>query len=64
MFAREVAGVHLTEEVAGVLHEGAKGCFRVIKRDLHSLVNIMNAKQTPTPTPEMAKVAIKQGLRG
>lgn len=64
MFARESAGVDLPADVAEVLHREAKGCFRVIKRDLISLVNIMNAKGKPDPDMEMAKVAIKQSLRG
>lgn len=63
-FAREAAGIELPVEVAEALHQGAKGCFRVIKRDLISLVNIMNAKGTIAPTMEMAQVAIKQSLRG
>jgi len=64
MFARESAGVDLPADVAEALHREAKGCFRVIKRDLISLVNIMNAKGKPDPDMEMAKVAIKQSLRG
>ena len=64
MFARESAGVDLPADVAEALHREAKGCFRVIKRDLISLVNIMNAKGTAAPDMEMAKVAIKQSLRG
>jgi len=64
MFARESAGIDLPAEVAELLHREAKGCFRVIKRDLISLVNIMNAKGKATPDMEMAKVAVKQSLRG
>lgn len=64
MFARESAGVDLPADVAEALHREAKGCFRVIKRDLISLVNIMNAKGKAAPDMEMAKVAIKQSLRG
>lgn len=65
MFAREAAGIDLPVEVAEVLHQAAKGCFRVIKRDLISLANIMNAKgPDKPPTVDMAKVAIKQSLRG
>jgi hypothetical protein len=64
MFARESAGIDLPAEVAELLHREAKGCFRVIKRDLISLVNIMNAKGKAAPDMEMAKVAVKQSLRG
>ena len=49
---------------AEALHQGAKGCFRVIKRDLQNLANVMNAKGVEKPTLEMTKVAIKQSLRG
>ena len=64
MFARESAGVELGREVAEMLHSAASGCFRVIKRDLIALVNIMNARGKAEPDLEMAKVAIKQSLRG
>lgn len=63
-FAGEAAGIQMPEEVAEVLHQGANGCFRVMKRDTISLVNIMNAKRATVPTVEMAKVAVKQSLRG
>lgn len=64
MFARESAGIDLPAEVAEELHRESRGCFRVIKRDLGVLVNIMNAKKAATPDLVMVKAAIKQGLRG
>jgi hypothetical protein len=64
MFARESAGVNLPSEVAEMLHGKACGCFRVIKRDLISLINIMNARGKADPDMDMVKVAIKQSLRG
>ena len=64
MFARESAGIDLPADVAELLHREACGCFRVIKRDLVALVNIMNARGKSDPDVEMAKVAIKQSLRG
>ena len=64
MFAREAAGLDLPTEVAEMLHGQAGGCFRVIKRDLISLVNIMNARGKSEPDLGMVKVAIKQSLRG
>ena len=63
-FAGDAASLELPQEVAETLHLAAKGCYRVMKRDMISLVNIMNAKRTDKPTVEMAKVAIKQSLRG
>lgn len=64
MFAREAAGINLPAEVAETLHRESCGCFRVIKRDLITLSNIMNAKGAETPDLAMVKSAIKQGLRG
>ncbi len=64
MYARDAAGIELDTDVAEALHGVAKGCFRVIKRDLQNLVNIMNAKQADKPTMAMVKVAVKQSLRG
>ena len=64
MFARESAGIELPADVAEMLHHDANGCFRVIKRDLISLVNIMNARGKSEPDINMVKVAIKQSLRG
>lgn len=64
MFARESAGVDLPMDVAEKILNEAKGCFRVAKGDLISLVNIMNAKGKSVPDIEMAKVAIKQSLQG
>jgi len=64
MFARESAAIDLPAEVGELLHASAKGCFRVIKRDLISLVNIMNARGKAEPDMDMARAAIKQSLRG
>ena len=64
MFARESAGIDLPADVAETLHRESGGCFRVIKRDLITLVTIMNAKGKPVPDMDMVKAAIKQGLRG
>lgn len=64
MFARESTGLDLPAEVAELMHREAKGCFRVIKRDLISLINIMNARGKAEADAEMAKAAIKQSIRG
>ena len=64
MFAREAAGIDLQADVAETLHRESGGCFRVIKRDLITLINIMNAKKVQEPDLAMVKAAIKQGLRG
>ena len=64
MYAKEAAGVDMSPEVAGLLHQTTSGCFRDIKRTLIVLVNILNAKGKQTPDMDMVKAAIKQGLRG
>lgn len=64
MFARESSGIDMPAEVAEILYRESGGCFRVIKRDLITLANIMNAKGTQEPDVDMVKAAIKQGLRG
>ncbi len=64
MFARDAAGIDMPADAAELLHRESRGCFRVIKRDLITLANIMNAKSAATPDMAMVKNAIKQGLRG
>lgn len=64
MFAREAAGLAMPPESAALLHKNSDGDFRLVKRDLISLANIMNAKGTTEPTPDLVKAAIKQSLRG
>ncbi len=64
VFAREAAGLGLPEDVAELLLRNSAGCFRVIKRDLQNLANIMNAKRAAAPNLELTKLAIKQSLRG
>ncbi len=64
VFVQAASGLNLPGDVADLLHQSAAGCFRVIKRDLQNLANIMNAKRAAAPTLEMAKLAIKQSLRG
>lgn len=64
MYAQASTGIEIPPQIAEILHRESGGCFRVIKRDLMSLVNIMNAKGAEVPNVNMVKSAIKQGLRG
>ncbi len=64
MFARDAAGMDMPADAAELLHRESRGCFRVIKQNLITLANIMNAKSAATPDMAMVKNAIKQGLRG
>ncbi len=64
VYAMDAANLEIPADVAEILHRESGGCFRVIKRDLLSLINIMNAKGVSVPDVKMVKSAIKQGLRG
>jgi DNA transposition AAA+ family ATPase len=60
----QAAGLSVNEEVVDVFYRAADGDFRIVKRGLISLVQIANAKQTHDITPEMARIAVKTGLKG
>lgn len=62
--ARDACGLALTEDAAAALHRASGGDFRLVKRDLLLLVQMANAKKTTEITGEMAKTAVKMGLRG
>lgn len=65
VFAKEAAGMNLTPDVATILHTGSsKGDFRLVKRDLIELIKITAAKGATDPDADMAKMAIRAGLRG
>lgn len=63
-YAKEAAGLVLSPEVAGVLHHASAGDFRLVKRDLLSLMQIAQGKGTQDVTREMAHTAVKSGLTG
>ena len=67
-FAREAAEIQLPEEVAGILHQSSGGDFRIVKRDLGTLLRIANAKNPDggpdAITPDMARLAVKAGIKG
>lgn len=64
IYFREMSGLSIDNEVAGVFYAASDGDFRIVKRDLFSLVQIANAKQTDQITVDMARVAVKTGLAG
>lgn len=65
VFAKEAAGMNIAPDVATILHGGAsKGDFRLIKRDLIELTKITTAKGVTDPDADMAKMAVRAGLRG
>jgi hypothetical protein len=63
-FAKEAANITLTTDTAAVLHAASAGDFRLVKRDLLSLMQIAAGKGTTDITVDMAKMAVKSGVRG
>lgn len=63
-YASQATGLKLTPETAGIFHGASGGDFRLVRRDIISLVQIASAKQTSEITVEMAKMAVKAGLKG
>jgi len=64
VYAGEAAGVKLSPQTATILHKAAEGDFRIIRRDVISLVQICNANGTADPDEKMARIAVKAGLQG
>ncbi|MFZ5775079.1 MAG: AAA family ATPase [Thermodesulfobacteriota bacterium] len=64
IYAKEAAELAIDPRVAAVLHKASEGDFRIVRRDLLSLVQYANAKGTKEITPEMASTATKAGLHG
>lgn len=61
-YANQAAGLEMSPEVMGLLHQSSGGDFRLVKRDLINLVDICNATGTNKPDAKMTKVAIKRAL--
>jgi hypothetical protein len=61
-YANQAAGLKLSAEVMGLLHQSSDGDFRLVKRDLINLVDACNANSTTEPDARMTKVAIKRAL--
>ncbi len=64
VYAKEFAGLTLSPAVAGIFHKAAGGDFRIVRRDIINLVQILNAKGTAECDQQTAKIAIKTGLGG
>lgn len=69
LFAAKTAGITLRPEIASILHKSSGGDFRILKRDFIALVNLANATGSgpdgaPQITEEMARIAVRQGLKG
>jgi len=65
VYGQQAAGLRLDIPVAGILHSATDGDFRLVRRNMLSLVQMANAKGPDGPiTPDMAKLAVKTGLTG
>jgi hypothetical protein len=68
IYAKEVAGLALPVEVAGILHQTQTknteaGNFRLVKRALIYAIAYANAAKASEITPEIARMAIKSAVR-
>lgn len=63
-YALEAGNVALKPEFANEFTQAASGDFRIVCRDFAALLRLMNARKSEEITPEIVKLAIKQGLRG
>lgn len=63
MFADKSAGLDLSIEVASLLHQGAEGYFRLVKRYVLALFHAAQAGNKDI-TPEMVQVIINSSLKG
>ncbi len=66
-YAKDAAGLALPPEVAGIFHKSSAGDFRIVKRGMITLVQFLNARGGGVDggiTEEMARIAMKMGLKG
>ena len=63
-YAKEAAALSLSPDTAGVFHAASGGDFRLVKRDLLSLMQIAAGKGSDDITVDMAQMAVKSGVRG
>jgi DNA transposition AAA+ family ATPase len=69
VYALKTTSLELHPEIAAILHRSNAGDFRILKRDFLALVRYANAKGPgadgqPQITEEMARTAVKAGLKG
>lgn len=63
-YGAAAAGVTLSAETAGILHKASGGDLRIIKRDLGTALRIANSKRTAEVSLDIAKTAVRAGIRG
>jgi DNA transposition AAA+ family ATPase len=69
LFTAKTADITFQPEIARILHKSSGGDFRILKRDFIALIKFINATGpgpdgTPQITEEMARIAVRQGLKG
>ncbi len=66
IYAQKAAGLELKPDTASIFHQSSEGDFRIVRRDILSLAQIINSKgdTSSTITPDLAKTAVKAGLHG
>lgn len=63
-FITEASGLEVTMDAAKALHANSGGDFRLVRRDLLTLIQYANARASREIDADMAKIAIKSGLSG
>lgn len=63
-YTSESTGLEITAGAASIIHRASDGDFRLVRRNLLSLVQIANSKGAEELTEDMAKIAVKTGLTG
>ncbi|MDZ7831659.1 MAG: ATP-binding protein [Desulfobacterales bacterium] len=64
LYAGEATGLKLETPQARIMHEASGGDFRIVRRDLLTLIQYANARGTNTADADMVKMAVKSGLNG
>lgn len=62
-YGKDAAGLALSADVANYLHRQSGGDWRIVRRDLLALVQVLNAKGIADVDLETVKLAVKTGLR-
>ena len=64
LYCKQATGLVMTPDVAAVFQEASSGDFRLVKRDMVKLVQYANANSKNKIDVEMARRAVKTGLKG
>lgn len=64
LYFHDAIEIDLPFQIASMFHIASEGDFRLVRRYLVALTQIINATETKTVTEEMAKISIDTGLKG